>query len=57
MAINATAVTFAGAVLAALGALVAVLALRPPPAPETDLVVERLDAYVRTEALLNLDEE
>jgi tight adherence protein C len=57
MGITATEITVVGAVLAALGAVVAVLALRPPPTQEADLVVERLDAFVRTEVLLNLDEE
>ncbi len=52
-------VTIAGAGLAALGAFLAVLALRAPTASRADVVAERLDAYQHVEQpeLLNLDED
>lgn len=57
MGATVTLITVAGALLAGMGALLAVIAMRPPATTQSDLVVERLDAYVRTEAFLNLDEE
>jgi tight adherence protein C len=54
----ATVITVAGAFLAAVGALIAFYAVRPPAPTQADQVVERLDAYERTpEVLLNLDDQ
>ncbi len=52
-------VTVACGGLAALGAFLAVLALRAPTASQADVVAERLDAYQHVEQpeLLNLDED
>jgi tight adherence protein C len=53
----ATVVTIAGAFVAAIGAMVAVMAMRPASPTQADMVIERLEAFERTEVLLNLDDQ
>ena len=56
MSSTITLITVGGGLLAALGVALVALAFRPPAATDADLVVERLDAYARVEAPLNLDQ-